>query len=91
MIYHIGFSLTALDVGGTVKIGILYVRNGVETVMSRSGIAISLTEDRSIIWPLQAGNIVAIKYLLGNAGYLTIYGSTTNDNIKTNLYGYKIG
>jgi len=60
-LYHIGFSLTALDVGGTVKIGILYVRNGVETVMSRSGIAISLTEDRSIIWPLQAGDIVAIN------------------------------
>ena len=33
-LYHIGFSLTALDVGGTVEIGILYVRNGVETVIS---------------------------------------------------------
>ena len=33
-LYHIEFSLTALDVGGTVEIGILYVRNGVETVIS---------------------------------------------------------
>ena len=34
---------------------------------------------------------LSINYLLGNAGYLTIYDSTTNDNITTNLYGYKIG
>jgi len=51
-LYHIGFSITALDINGTVEIGIVYVRNGVETIISRSGIAISLTEDRSIIWPL---------------------------------------
>jgi len=90
-LYHIGYSITALDKGGTVEIGIVYVRNGVETIISRSGIAVALTENRSIIWPLQTGDIVAIEYVLGNAGYLTLYGSTTNDNLITNMYGYKIG
>jgi len=90
-LYHIGYSITALDKAGTVEIGVVYVRNGVETIISRSGIALSLTENRSIIWPLQTGDIVAIEYVLGNAGYLTLYGSTTNDNLITNMYGYKIG
>ena len=90
-LYHIGYSITALDKGGTVEIGILYIRNGVENIISRSGIAVALTEDRSTIWQLQTGDIVCIKYILGNAGYLTLYGSTSNDNLKTNMYGYKIG
>ena len=90
-LYHIGYSITALDKGGTVEIGILYIRNSVEIIISRSGIAVALTEDRSTIWHLQVGDIVCIKYISGNAGYLTLYGSTSNDNIKTNMYGYKIG
>jgi hypothetical protein len=87
-LYHIGFSLTVQQISG---MGIVYIRNGVENLITSSGITINLTEDRSIIWQLQTGDIIAVKYVNGNAGYLSIYGSTTNADIQTNMYGYKIG
>ena len=40
---------------------------------------------------LTAGDILAVKYVNGNAGYLSIYGSTTNGDVQTNMNGYKIG
>jgi len=90
-LYHIGFSLTVQQIAGTLRMGIVYIRNGVENLITSSGITVMLTEDRSIIWALQTGDILAVKYVNGNAGYLSIYGSTTNADIQTNMYGYKIG
>jgi hypothetical protein len=89
-LYHIGFSLTVQQIAGTLRMGIVYIRNGVENLITSSGITVNLTEDRSIIWPLQTGDILAVKYVNGNAGYLSIYGSG-DTNIQTNMYGYKIG
>ena len=89
-LYHIGFSLTVQQIAGTLRMGIVYIRNGVENLITSSGITVMLTEDRSIIWALQTGDILAVKYVNGNAGYLSIYGSG-DTNIQTNMYGYKIG
>ena len=89
-IYFIGFSLTVQQASGTVRLAIVYVRNGVETYITQSGISINVTEDRSIIYPLQTGDILALRYVSGTAGSLILYGSTTNDKIESNMYGYKI-
>ena len=51
-LYHIGYSLTVQQIGGTLRMGIVYIRNGVENLITSSGITVNLTEDRSIIWPL---------------------------------------
>ena len=89
-IYLIGYSLTMLNKGGTTAIQIVYVRNGVEKSITYNGITIPTSENRSIIFPLEAGDLIAVKYKSGNAGYLTLYGTPSTENIQTNMYGYRI-
>jgi len=89
-LYLIGYSLTMLNQGGTTAIQIVYVRNGVEKSITYNGITIPTSENRSIIFPLEAGDLIAVKYKSGNAGYLTLYGTPSTENIQTNMYGYRI-
>lgn len=93
-VYELGYNITAneLPSQASVEIGFVYVRNSAETIISRSGIYMGFVTSHSILAELQQGDLVSVKYISGNMGAITYYGSQILPaEIKSQFYGHKIG
>ena len=93
-VYELGYNMNMNEnpTLASVEIGLVYVRNSAETIISRGGIYMGFIQGHSILAELQQGDLVAVKYISGNAGAITYYGSQVLPaEIKSWFYGHKIG
>ncbi len=76
---------------GTIEVGFVYVRGGVETSLSQGGIFVTMTNTHTLLAELQQGDIIAVKYVSGNTGGIATYGSNALPSfMKTEFHGHKI-
>ena len=92
-VYDLGFKLNTNEAttAGTIEVGFVYVRGGVETSLSQGGIYVGLTNTHTLLAELEQGDIIAVKYASGNVGTIATYGSNALPSfMKTEFHGHKI-